>query len=172
MVKLRTMKGRESRDQMYTKESDQRITFIGFWLRRLKLDEVPQLLNIALGHMAFFGPRPDVPQAFSHYVGEEKRVFTVLPGLIDIASLVFSEEGKILASKQKGHTYEKIFRLKKDLACFYIDNSSVRMNASLFFLFFIRVVSNSLFVVGLEKFFLVFSVPKKFKEEALLYAAH
>lgn len=171
MVKLRTMRKKEEEDQVYTKDSDRRITPIGFWLRRLKIDELPQLWNITLGHMAFFGPRPDVPQTFGFYARDERKIFTVLPGLVDISSLIFAKEGRVLACDGEGNTYKDILLLKKALTCFYIDNTSARMNFLILILLFIRLVSDHFFILSLRKFLIFFSVPKTLQKKALFYAS-
>lgn len=79
-----------------TPEDDPRITTVGRFLRRYKLDELPQLINVFLGEMSFVGPRPQVPWAVELYKEEEKPLLSVRPGITDYASIKFSNEGEIL----------------------------------------------------------------------------
>ena len=169
MVKLRTMSKAKEKDQLYTRDTDARITPIGLWLRRLKVDELPQLWNVALGHMNFFGPRPDVPQAFGAFTESDRKILSVLPGLLDLASLVFAKEGKILSHLGK-NSHKTVFCFKRTLTCFYVDRSSAQMNFLLLLLLFVRFFSDRFFISGLEKFLNFLSMPRNLREEALFYA--
>jgi lipopolysaccharide/colanic/teichoic acid biosynthesis glycosyltransferase len=80
-----------------TVAGDVRITAIGKWLRRLKLDELPQLLNVLKGDMSFVGPRPDVPGYMDRLQGEDTRLLELRPGITGLASLVFRNEDTLLA---------------------------------------------------------------------------
>ena len=76
---------------------DARVTRVGTWLRRLKLDELPQLLNVLMGQMSFVGPRPELPCYVAHYTGTERRVLDLVPGMTGEASLRFRNESEVLA---------------------------------------------------------------------------
>ncbi len=91
MLKLRTMRARRFAEQWpnTTTDGDTRIIPGGAWLRRWKLDELPQLINIIRGEMAFVGPRPEMPIHLELYGIEHQGVFDVLPGLTDLASIRF-----------------------------------------------------------------------------------
>jgi len=80
-----------------TADDDPRITRIGKFLRKLKLDEIPQLINVLRGEMSFVGPRPEVPFYVNMFNEEEKKILTVKPGITDWASLWDCDEGAILA---------------------------------------------------------------------------
>jgi lipopolysaccharide/colanic/teichoic acid biosynthesis glycosyltransferase len=80
-----------------TADDDPRITRIGKKLRKYKLDELPQLINVFLGDMSLVGPRPEVPHYVNMYTDEEKAILTVRPGITDWASLWNPDEGAILA---------------------------------------------------------------------------
>jgi len=92
-----------------TPEDDPRITRSGTFLRKYKLDELPQLLNVFRGDMSLVGPRPQVPWAVDLYTPEEKTILRVKPGITDYASLLFRDEGEIL----KGSTDPDKDYLKK-----------------------------------------------------------
>lgn len=76
---------------------DPRITRVGYWLRKLTLDELPQLINVLLGDMSLVGPRPEVPGYVEFYTAEQRAVLDLVPGMTDPASLNYLDEGKLLA---------------------------------------------------------------------------
>jgi lipopolysaccharide/colanic/teichoic acid biosynthesis glycosyltransferase len=76
---------------------DPRITRVGYWLRKFKLDELPQLLNVLLGEMSLVGPRPEVPQYVALYTPEQRKVLDLVPGITDHASIKFANEAELLA---------------------------------------------------------------------------
>ncbi len=76
---------------------DPRITRVGYWLRKFKLDELPQLLNVLLGEMSIVGPRPEVPQYVALYAPEQRKVLDLVPGITDPASIKFANEAELLA---------------------------------------------------------------------------
>lgn len=78
-------------------DHDKRITKIGYWLRKHKIDELPQLLNVLKGDMSFVGPRPEVVKYVELYDLQQVKVLSVKPGITDWASIEFSEENELLA---------------------------------------------------------------------------
>ena len=80
-----------------TSDDDQRITSIGKFLRKYKLDELPQLINVLIGDMSLVGPRPEVKKFTDMYTNEEMAILSVRPGITDWASIWNSDEGAILA---------------------------------------------------------------------------
>ena len=113
-----------------TADDDPRITRTGKFLRKYKLDEIPQLLNVLRGEMSFVGPRPEVPMEVETYTEEEKGVLLVRPGITDWASIKFCNEGEILrGSKDPHQTYrEKIRPEKLKLELNYVKNHSLRVD--------------------------------------------
>jgi len=107
MFKFRTMvRNAERRGLQLTVGADPRITAVGRWLRRLKLDEVPQLLNVLRGEMSLVGPRPEVPVYVDKYTPEQRRVLALTPGITDPASIAYANESELLAkSADPEHTY-------------------------------------------------------------------
>jgi lipopolysaccharide/colanic/teichoic acid biosynthesis glycosyltransferase len=98
VYKFRTMKeGAEQCGAPVTVDRDERITRLGRLLRRTKLDELPQLLNVLKGDMSLVGPRPEVKEYVDLYAAEYRQLLTVRPGITDPASLQYSEEEKVLA---------------------------------------------------------------------------
>ena len=99
ILKFRTMRvGAEAVGGQLTVGADPRITRVGAWLRRSKIDELPQLLNVLRGDMALVGPRPEVPRYVALYDEHQRRVLDVRPGITDPASITFRDEGSILAN--------------------------------------------------------------------------
>jgi lipopolysaccharide/colanic/teichoic acid biosynthesis glycosyltransferase len=86
-------------ESLLTASGDARITKVGNWLRKTKIDELPQLINVALGQMSLVGPRPEVPRYTDTYTREQRRVLSVLPGITGLASLAFSAEEQLLAGQ-------------------------------------------------------------------------
>lgn len=99
IFKFRSMAPREaSEDPSITVAGDPRVTTIGKFLRRYKIDELPQLWNVVRGDMSLVGPRPEVPVYTSQYTPEQQAVFSVRPGITDPASLVYRHEEELLAA--------------------------------------------------------------------------
>lgn len=109
LIKFRTMKLNADKQGLLTVGGrDPRITGIGFFLRKFKLDELPQLLNVLVGHMSLVGPRPEVRKYVDMYTEDQKKVLSVRPGITDNASLEYFNENDLLAgSEDPEQTYIK-----------------------------------------------------------------
>lgn len=104
--KFRTMVTNADRlGPLITAGGDPRITPIGHWLRKSKLDELPQLWNVLVGEMSFVGPRPEVQYYVDQYDETQRDVLTIKPGITDPASLAFVEESEILARVENPSKY-------------------------------------------------------------------
>jgi lipopolysaccharide/colanic/teichoic acid biosynthesis glycosyltransferase len=98
MWKFRTMVPNAERlGPQLTVDGDRRITKIGRWLRRTKLDELPQLFNVVVGEMSLVGARPEVPRYVALYSQEQRQVLEFVPGITDPASIIYRAEGQLLA---------------------------------------------------------------------------
>ena len=98
LFKFRTMhKYAEKRGLLTIGENDERITRFGFFLRKYKIDELPQLLNVLTGDMSFVGPRPEVRKYVEMYNDEQNLVLKVKPGITDVASIDYINENEILS---------------------------------------------------------------------------
>ena len=95
-------------------DDDPRVTRIGRFMRRSKLDELPQLINVVAGHMSLVGPRPEVPQEVATYTAVERHLLSVRPGMTDYASIRFYNEGEILKGAGDPHeAYRRLIRPEK-----------------------------------------------------------
>lgn len=126
-----------------TAAGDGRITRIGRLLRRAKLDELPQLVNVLVGDMSLVGPRPQVEADAALYTHEERRLLTVRPGITDLASIVFADEAEILAgSGDPDLLYQQVVRpWKSRLALLCIDHDSLPLRAYILFLTVLAALS-------------------------------
>lgn len=137
MFKLRSMIVRADSTKVdSTANNDPRITVVGRTIRRYKLDEIPQLLNVVVGEMSLVGPRPNVSRETDLYTQEEERLLSVRPGITDISSIVFADEGSILEGKADPDlTYNQIIRpYKSRFGLLYISNEGVALDVKLIFL--------------------------------------
>lgn len=126
-----------------TSATDTRITRLGHIIRRYKIDEIPQLLNILSGDMSFVGPRPNVKRETDLYTQTEKKLITVKPGITDFASIVFADEGDILKDQADPDiAYNQLIRpWKSRLGLFYIEHASILLDIKLIFWTALAVVS-------------------------------
>ena len=106
IYKFRTMINNQmSNSLQLTTSTDNRITFLGYYLRKFKLDELPQLFNVFLGDMSFVGPRPEVPKYLPYYSNKDLEAFNYRPGITDPASLRFINESTLLSEIINPHAY-------------------------------------------------------------------
>ena len=127
IFKYRTMKVGSDKYSQITVGKDGRITKIGSFLRKYKLDEIPQLINVLIGDMSLVGPRPEVPKYVALYTDEQKEILKVRAGITDYASIEFSDENDLLASEEDPEKayIEKIMPKKIELNKKYLSETSV-----------------------------------------------
>jgi lipopolysaccharide/colanic/teichoic acid biosynthesis glycosyltransferase len=136
MLKFRTMVvNAEALGGSATAADDPRITKLGKFLRRYKLDELPQLLNVLFGEMSLVGPRPEVEKYVNLYSPEEKAILIVRPGITDWASIWNSNEAAVLeGSRDPEKTYEELIRpTKLALQLLYVRNHSLLVDLKILF---------------------------------------
>jgi lipopolysaccharide/colanic/teichoic acid biosynthesis glycosyltransferase len=107
VMKLRTMRAVDGIDTTVTTRHDVRITHSGAWMRRLKIDELPQLVNVLRGEMSLVGPRPDVPGFADRLQGADRVILTVRPGITGPAALAYRHEEAILATVPDPERYNR-----------------------------------------------------------------
>ncbi|MBA4084748.1 sugar transferase [Janibacter terrae] len=126
--KVRSMRPVPGVTTTVTAGSDPRITRVGAWLRRLKVDELPQLVNVVRGEMSIVGPRPDVVGWADRLEGDDRLVLSVRPGITGPASIAFRHEEDMLAAADDPETYnrEVIWPQKVRLNREYVESWSLR----------------------------------------------
>lgn len=128
ILKFRTMHVNADRLGLLTVGGrDPRITSIGYYLRKFKLDELPQLINVFIGDMSFVGPRPEVRKYVSLYSDKQLKVLDVKPGITDLASIEFRNENEILSNQENPDQYyiDVIMPKKLDINLKYIAKRSL-----------------------------------------------
>ena len=127
LLKFRSMrKNAESKGQLTVGMKDNRITRSGYVIRKYKIDELPQLINVFLGEMSVVGPRPEVPKYVLLYNEEQQNVLSIKPGITDFASIEYVRENELLsASSDPEKTYiEEIMPAKLALNLKYLREQS------------------------------------------------
>ena len=143
LYKFRSMRPNvEHLGQITVGERDPRITTVGYFLRKYKLDELPQLWNILKGDMSFVGPRPEVSYYVDQYSEEQQQLLSIRPGLTDFASLYYFEEAKLLAnSDYPEKTYTEVVMPKKlNYSLMYMDQHSTLLDVKLIIVTALRVL--------------------------------
>lgn len=144
IYKFRTMRpDSESKGLLTVGGRDTRITQVGYYLRKYKLDELAQLLNILKGDMSWVGPRPEVPKYVNMYNEEQKKVLSVRPGLTDYASLAYINENEILQkSEHPEQCYiQEIMPAKLQMNLLYIKEKSLLTDLKIIWKTFLRILS-------------------------------
>ena len=136
-----------------TSANDMRITAVGKLIRKFKIDELSQLWNVLAGDMSFVGPRPNVEREVALYTEEERHLLDVRPGITDPASIVFADEGEVLAgSDDPDLRYNQVIRpWKSRLALLYVKNGNFLIDLALILLTVVAIFSRPLALQGLQK---------------------
>lgn len=137
-----------------TSQQDPRVTRSGRFIRRYKLDELPQLINVFLGQMSFVGPRPEVRQYVEQYTENEKRILTVRPGITDWASIWNSDEGTVLASyADPDKAYETVIRpTKLKLQLEYVQHHNLWSDIKIIVYTVLRIVKPDFYPAELQAY--------------------
>ena len=128
VLKFRTMiPDAFSKGALTVGSRDPRVTHVGYYLRKYKLDELPQLFNVLFGEMSFVGPRPEVKKYTDLYTEEQRKVLLVKPGITDYASIRYRNENDLLANSENPEKLyvEEIMPHKLELNLKYINNNSI-----------------------------------------------
>jgi lipopolysaccharide/colanic/teichoic acid biosynthesis glycosyltransferase len=144
LLKFRTMSIDADKSSLLTVGSkDSRITSVGYFLRKYKLDELPQLINVLLGNMSLVGPRPEVRKYVDVYTNEQAEILNAKPGITDYASIEYFEENDLLAkSDNPEQTYiEKILPAKIALNKKYIAESGLKTDLKILYLTLKKIVT-------------------------------
>ena len=129
--------------------NDKRITKIGKKIRKYKIDELSQLLNVLVGDMSLVGPRPNTPKEVEKYNQQEQSLLKVKPGITDFSSIVFSNEAEVVGDHlDPDYAYDNLIRpLKSRLGLIYIENQSIKLDLKLLLFTLVTLIDRKL---GLE----------------------
>ncbi len=170
MVKFRSMVVNADRTGVTsTSAADSRITPTGKIVRRYKLDELPQFWNVLCGDMSVVGPRPNVPSGVAVYTPEERHLLDVRPGITDMASIVFADEGEIL----QGHAdadaaYDRLIRpWKSRLGLFYVAKRGLWLDIRLVWLTAVALWSRPRALAGVSRILAARGAPGDLTRKAL-----
>jgi len=144
VLKFRTMFLNSQKNGLLTIGNDPRITSVGFFLRRYKLDELPQLVNVLKGEMSIVGPRPEVPEFIKLYKHDiREKILSIKPGLTDLASIKLINESQILSSYKDPYLAykDKLLRKKQKYYLFYKNNKNICLDIKIIFLTIKRIFS-------------------------------
>jgi len=145
LYKFRTMfLNSDNKGLLTVGNNDKRITKLGYYLRKNKLDELPQLINVLNGTMSLVGPRPEVRKYVNLYNSEQKSILDVKPGITDLASIMYYNENEILAnSVNPEQTYiNEIMPIKLELNKQYINEMSLLTDLKIIFKTFIKLINS------------------------------
>lgn len=129
LLKFRSMRiGADKMSLITVGERDPRVTKAGYYLRKYKIDELPQLWNVFIGDMSLVGPRPEVRKYVNLYTDEQRKVLSIRPGITDYASIKYIDENRLLEqSSNPDKTYEEeIMPAKIALNMRYIEHQTLR----------------------------------------------
>ena len=126
-----------------TSSNDQRITSVGRFIRKFKIDEIVQLFNVLRGDMSLVGPRPQIPTEVNLYTDFEKSLLNIKPGITDFSSIIFSDEAEILKdSEDPNKDYNLLIRpWKSRLGIFYIENNNFIIDLKLIFFTIVSILN-------------------------------
>jgi lipopolysaccharide/colanic/teichoic acid biosynthesis glycosyltransferase len=162
MVKIRSMVVNADKTGVEsTGSTDSRITPIGQFIRNWKLDEVSQLWNVLMGDMSLVGPRPNTVNGVSVYTANERHLLSARPGITDLSSIIFSDEGEILKeSEDPDADYDRLIRpWKSRLSLLYVENASVSLDARLIWLTVVAVFDKRRALDGVVRILTTLNAP-------------
>lgn len=145
VYKFRSMRIADGPTSHHSGDDDPRVTTVGKWVRRFKLDELPQLWNVLKGDMSFVGPRPETPDYTKLYTEEQKVILELRPGITDFASIEFADLGTLLQGQDPDKLYfEKVWNRKMQLRMKYVQERSFWVDLKLIFLTFSAIFNRKI----------------------------
>lgn len=144
LLKFRSMRPNADRlGQLTVGDRDSRVTNIGHFIRKYKLDEFPQFINVLIGDMSIIGPRPEVKKYVDLYTIEQRTILKVKPGITDYASIEYFDESRLLGeSENPEQTYvQEIMPAKLILNKKYLDNPTIFHDLKIMWLTFKKIIS-------------------------------
>ncbi|PIT99555.1 MAG: sugar transferase [Bdellovibrionales bacterium CG10_big_fil_rev_8_21_14_0_10_45_34] len=153
MIKIRTMVvGAHANQVDSTKKDDPRITRVGHLIRRFKVDELTQFLNVLMGDLSVVGPRPNVQREIKIYTHEEKKLLTIKPGVTDLSSVVFFDLANILEGYEDANiAYNQLVRpWKSRLGLLYVEHQNLFLDLKVIWLTVLSFVNRPLALRGVQ----------------------
>jgi lipopolysaccharide/colanic/teichoic acid biosynthesis glycosyltransferase len=142
--KFRSMRFAYGPTSHHSGDDDPRITNVGRYMRKFKVDELPQLWNVVRGDMSLVGPRPETTEYIEHYTPEQKVILEARPGITDFASIEFADLGSFLKGDDPDKMYfEKVWDRKMELRMKYVKERTFWVDLSLLFLTFSAIFRRS-----------------------------
>jgi lipopolysaccharide/colanic/teichoic acid biosynthesis glycosyltransferase len=170
MVKLRSMQvGADRTGVDSASTNDVRITPVGRVLRAYKIDEIAQFWNVLIGNMSIVGPRPNVQREVALFTDVEREILTVKPGITDLSSIVFADEGHILeGASDSDLAYNQLIRpWKSRLALTYVRHASVQLDCELVGLTALGLLSRSSALHGVQRILRRLGVDERIRSVAM-----
>lgn len=141
ILKFRTMEQNADLGAKTTSKNDTRVTRVGRFLRKYKLDEIPQLFNVLRGEMSFVGPRPELPEYTNRYTPDEKVILQVTPGITDYSSVYFSNLSELIDDEDPDASFEtKVLPVKNQLRVKYATERSFLLDMKLLVLTVVAIL--------------------------------
>lgn len=143
LIKFRTMKPDSEKTGLLTVgNNDSRITKVGAFLRKYKLDELPQLFNVLIGDMSLVGPRPEVRKYVDMYTAEQMKVLSVKPGMTDHASIEYADENELLAKQTDPESFyvEEVIPAKLKINLAYVSDHGLMSDVKIILKTFFRIL--------------------------------
>ena len=137
LLKFRTMQvDADKLTAITVGKRDPRITRLGYYLRKYKLDELPQLINVIKGEMSLVGPRPELKKFVDLYTDEQRLVISIRPGVTDLASIEYRNENELLEGKDDpiGYYIQEIMPHKLELNRYYLQHQSLKLDVQILFM--------------------------------------
>ncbi len=177
LIKIRSMIiNADKTDIISTKNTDKRITKVGAIIRKYKIDELPQIINIILGQISFVGPRPNTyKHGVELYNEKEMEQLDILPGITDLSSIVFCDEAEILEqSNDPDKDYNELIRpWKSKLGLLYKDISSLKTDLKIILLTILNLFNRKLALKKINRILIKYSKDKELinicKRNTILY---
>ena len=152
LMKFRTMY--LNKGPKVTQNNDKRISRLGFLLRKIKLDEIPQIINIIKGDMVFIGPRPESYEIASSNIDFYKYLDNTIPGISDVTSILFRNESSLINGNWKEFYFEKLIPIKSELTFLQIKNISFIYKIKIFVITLVSICNYNFSIYLIDKYIL------------------
>ena len=143
LLKFRSMSvGSDKKGLLTVGDNDTRVTKIGYFIRKYKIDELPQLINVIIGDMSLVGPRPEVAKFVNLYTDYQKKILDVRPGITDHASIKYRDEAEVLKAQEDPEKYyiDVLMPDKLNINLSYLENTSLLKDIKVIFKTILKIL--------------------------------